>query len=258
MSIIKEYDSFKTKDGREIYLYQAVNNEGEWNNLYERRPIFCPECGIASLKFTPKTSNRCAFLSANSIPPNPDHSDDCSHRYKTIGKRGAREFYDNCTDAQASDKINACINLLKRHNFIMTTDDDDHNPHRPTLRVPQTRDGQIVYRRLRTRSFYSIYKLDDEDMGFPIVFYGRVLLSFERIKSKNSGFEFNVLKVVSAYNDRRQLQSIFLGQQEIDVEENHPYLFSMLGIAERNGKYINIKFYNQNYPLFRIEEPDDN
>lgn len=40
MANIKEYDSFKTKDGREIYLYQAVNDEGEWNNLYERRPIF--------------------------------------------------------------------------------------------------------------------------------------------------------------------------------------------------------------------------
>ena len=41
------------------------------------------------------------------------------------------------------------------------------------------------------------------------------------------------------------------------VEENHPYLFSMLGVAERNGKYNNVKFYNQYRPLFRIEEPDD-
>ena len=68
------------------------------------------------MKFTSKTSNRCAFLSTMPIPPNKEHSDDCSHRYKTIGKRGAREFYDTCTDMQATDKINACINLLKRRN----------------------------------------------------------------------------------------------------------------------------------------------
>ena len=42
----------------------------------------------------------------------------------------------------------------------------------------------------------------------------------------------------------------FLGQHEIDVEENHPYLFSMLGVTERNGKYNNVKFYNQYRPLF--------
>ena len=257
MATIKEYDSFKTQDGREIYLYQAVNADGEWNNLYDRHPIYCPECGTAPLKFTSKTSNRCAFLSTMPIPPNTDHSDDCSHRYNTIGKRGAKEFYDNCTDAQVTDKINACINLLKRRNFIMTTDEDGKNPRCPTLHITRTRNGQTEYKRLRTRSFYSIYELDDEDMGFPIVFYGKVFLSFERTKSKTSDFEFNILKVFSIYRDKRQLQSIFLGQHEIDVEENHPYLFSMLGVAERNGKYNNVKFYNQYRPLFRIEEPDD-
>ena len=257
MANTKEYDSFKTKEGNEIYLYQAVNDDGEWNNLYERHPIFCPECGVAPLKFTSKTSNRCAFLSTMPIPPNKEHSDDCSHRYKTIGKRGAREFYDTCTDMQATDKINACINLLKRRNFIMATDGDGTNLHRPTLHIRQSRNGQTENRRLRTRSFYSIYKLDDEELGFPIVFYGRVFLSFERIKSKATDYEFNVLKVISVYKDGHQLQSIFLGQQEIVIEENHPYLFSMLGITERNGKYINVKFYNPNHPLFRIEEPDD-
>lgn len=39
MATIKEYDSFKTQDGREIYLYQAVNADGEWNNLYDRHVL---------------------------------------------------------------------------------------------------------------------------------------------------------------------------------------------------------------------------
>ena len=43
------------------------------------------------------------------------------------------------------------------------------------------------------------YKLDDEERGYPIVFYGRVFLSFERIKSKATDYEFNVLKVISVY-----------------------------------------------------------
>ena len=33
MANTKEYDSLKTKEGNEIYLYQAVNDDGEWNNL---------------------------------------------------------------------------------------------------------------------------------------------------------------------------------------------------------------------------------
>ncbi|SES28747.1 hypothetical protein SAMN04487884_12710 [Butyrivibrio fibrisolvens] len=257
MANTKEYDSFKTQDGIVIYLYQAINANGEWNNLYAKHPIFCPECGVAPLKFTSKTSSHCAYLSSMPIPPNTEHSDDCSHRYRTIGKRGAKEFYDNCTDDQATDKINACINLLKRRNFIMAIGDADTYPHHPKLYVPQNCNSKVENRRLRTWSFYSIYKLDEEDMGIPIVFYGNVFLSFERVKSKTSDFEFNVLKVISIYNNRHQLQSIFLGQQEIDVEENHPYLFSMLGIIEKNGKYNNVKFYNQYHPLFRIEDPDD-
>lgn len=105
--------------------------------------------------------------------------------------------------------------------------------------------------------FIAFINLMMKNWVFPLFFNGRVFLSFERIKSKATDYEFNVLKVISVYKDGHQLQSIFLGQQEIVIEENHPYLFSMLGITERNGKYINVKFYNPNHPLFRIEEPDD-
>ena len=256
MAYSKEYDSFKTNDGQEIFLYRALDSNGQWSNKYDKHPIFCPECGVAELKFTSKTSNHCAFLSTMPIPPNPEHAEDCSHRYRTIGKQGAKEFYNVCTREQAMDKINACINLLKRRNFLMARGDDEATPHRPRLTFQRTRNGNIETRRLRTRSFYSIYRLDDDDLGFPIVLYGKVYLSVQELKSKQ-GNSFNVLKVMSVYRDRRLLQSIYLGSTTIDVEEEHIYLFSMVGIPEKYNNYINVHFYNRDYTLYGIEEPDN-
>ena len=257
MANIKAYDSFKNEDGEEIYLYQAINEKGEWNNKYERHPIFCPECGIAYLKFTSKTANHCAFLSSMPIPPYPEHSNDCSHQYATIGKQGAKDFYNTCTHEQAIDKINACINLLKRQNHILAIADENQHLHQPSLTVEHSINGRRESRRLRTRSFYSIYKLEDEDIGFPIVFYGKAYLSCESKKSKSKGYDFNVLKVRSIYKDNRTLQSIYFGNNTIDnLREDHIYLFAMIGVPVRKGNFINVNFYNNDYSLYRIEEPD--
>ncbi len=254
---MKEYDSFKIEDGTEIYLYQAINKNGEWNDKYKRYPIFCPECQTALLKFTSKSSNHCAFLSSMPIPPNPEHAKDCSHKYTSIGKRGATEFYNTCTHEQAIDKINACINLLKNRNHILTTDSNNHQPHHPLLTVERTINGRKESRRLRTRSFYSTYELDEEDVGFPIVFYGKVYLSLENKKSKTKEFSFNVIKVHSIYGNKQELQSVYFGNNIIDnLKENHIYLFGMVGVPHYNGKYININFYNKDYSLYCIHEPD--
>jgi hypothetical protein len=258
MGNAREYDSFKTQEGEEIYLYQATNYDGEWNDNYARHPIYCPECGNALLRFTSKTSNHCAFLSSMPIPPNPEHNRDCSHRYKPISKRGAREFYNTCNHEQAVDKINACINLLKRRNFIPATGDENNQPHRPHLTVRRLVNGRERRCRLRTRSFYSIYKLEEEDIGFPIVFYGRVYLSVDSLESKSMDHHrFNVIKVHSIYKENRLLQSLYFGDNTINgLEKEHAYLFAMIGVPERNGNYINVKFYNRDYTLYRIEEPD--
>lgn len=252
----KEYDSFKTQNGEPIELELAIDKDGNWNGKYALHPIFCPECGVAQLKFTSASNIRGAFLSTLTGASYPEHGGDCSHLCRVIGKRYAKEFYNTCTPEQAMDKINACINLLKRRDFIVARGDGNEPPHRPRLTATCTINGKSEARRLRTRSFYSIYKLDDDDMDVPIVFYGRVRLSVEQKTSKTGDYAFYVLKVKSSRNDNRQLQSIYLGSHTIEVKEDHEYLFSMVGIAKEKNRYINIQFYNNNYSLYRIEEPD--
>lgn len=256
MAYEKEYDSFKTQNGESIELYLAIDKDGNWNYKYDLHPIFCPECGVAQLKFTSASNNRGAFLSTLTGASYSGHSEDCSHRHRVIGKRYAKDFYNTCTPEQAMDKISACINLLKRRAFILAEGDGKEPPHRPRLTATYTLNGKSEVRRLRTRSFYSVYKLDNDDIDVPIVFYGRVRLSVEQKTSKTSDYKFNVLKVKSLRSDNRQLQSIYLGMHTIELVKDHEYLFSMVGIAKEKNGYINIQFYNNNYNLYRIEEPD--
>ena len=251
----KEYDSFKTEKGEVVDLQQAVDKDGAWNGIYDRNNIFCPECGRAKLKFTSRTNSHCEYLSSKPIPPNPPHMR-CSHQYKAISKSGARLYYDTCTREQAMDKINACINMMKRRGEPNPGGSGVNPPFGDDLVVKHTQNGHTESRRLRTRSFYSVYKIDEEDLGFPIVFYGKVFLKFQKEHIKDKNISFNTIKVYSSYNDRRQLQSLYFGKNTIDIKDDQLYLFSMIGVPKREGKYINVTFYGRDYSLFSIEEAD--
>lgn len=257
----REYDMFRTNQGDIIPLANAVNGNGDWGNAYARSPIYCPECGNARLKFSKRTSNHMEYLAAITASGYPPHLETCSHNHPLAPKRDTVVYYRECSHNQAMNKINACINLLKHHNFIQELDADNNHPGLPSLTVRIRRQGSEVTHRLKTRSFYSIYNLSDSDLGYPTVFYGKVLLSTET-KTKNSSKEnessqtFNIIKVRSIYNHNKVLKTIYFDNHVLIVDPNREYLFSMLGVPELSNGFISIWFYNRNYDLYRIEDPD--
>lgn len=238
-----EYDEFYyTKDTQGIVefadaLVKDSNNRDTLSNEYDRDYLFCPECMMAKLKFTPEYPPRKAFLS---FVGNGDteHSDICSHRLSLIGKREASEYYDNLTEQQIENKLNSAIEKFLRHSNPTTSEHVHDNPdNNPSVAVYR-KDNNVIRKRLLTRSIYSIYDIDNDELNIPILLYGIVKLSVEQHKSKYEGgndyFYINIL----SKNTNKRIRFFYRASNKDIVDEDAIYYISLIAFFKRddNGK----------------------
>lgn len=196
-----EFDRF-FYDGEIVELVNALDKDQiDLLECFDKSRLYCPECQKTRLKFTRKTSSRRAFLStkpSSASEPNA-HDKNCSHFFKPASRRQTVNHYEQLTDEQINDKLDAAINR-----FLRKAADKDHTgvlpcPDRNPALAPVTKNGRQTYRRLPSRSIYSINDITDEDLDIPTLFYGDVKLRvLEQPTKIPSGKPYYFLNIISS------------------------------------------------------------
>lgn len=177
-----EFDSFYY-NGRIVELADALTaSEDDLKACYSKDNLYCPECAAAKLKFTMKTGKHKAFLSTkpSTAAYRNDHVN-CSHIYERATKAQVCRYYDALDNSQIKDKLNAAINryLLNGSKNPGAGGGGNANPAIAAINGS----GSRTFRRLPTKSLYSIYKVNESEYDIPILIYGDAVLKIESVPS---------------------------------------------------------------------------
>ena len=148
---------------------QRLHNLDELEKEYEQKSgdissyrgrIFCPECRIAELAFTHKTSKKRAFLSTL---PSSGHMADCSLKYESVSRKEIKDYVSNLGEEEMQDRLEAMLNRVlpreREENQIPANDEGD-NPF--TILVG--REGQPNTRKcIPRKSLKSWFDKDEEN-----------------------------------------------------------------------------------------------
>lgn len=99
----EEDESFHQAD--EIFDALRENKDEAYKKY--RGKIYCPECRLARLSIRP--SLEYLFTSKQNMDT---HAEDCSMRYKSIGKRKLKTYYDEITNEEAQLKLESVLDML--------------------------------------------------------------------------------------------------------------------------------------------------
>lgn len=247
-----EYDEFFYKGTPEhiVELKDALVKGRNYRNTlsddYDRSLLFCPECHNGQLKFTPEYPPRRAFLSFIGNGET-DHAEGCSHKLPVAGKRETKEYYDSLTDQQIENKLNAAINRFLRHiNPDENTPEEERYLNHPAV-MTRHRNGEVLRKRLLTRSVYSIYDINDDELNIPILLYGNVKLSIDEHPSKyREGEYYYYLNLIDPETEER-IRYFYRGTVRDNIDINALYHVTIIAVFKRNpnGKLIS-DLYTQN------------
>lgn len=240
-----EYDSFWYNEAT-IELADALDDDQQdLFECYDRDSLFCPECHIAQLKFTRKTSKRRAFLSTrqSSALDNNTHLNTCSHSFPRITKKQAQEYYRHLTDGQIKDKLDSAISAFLRNASSVTEMKTMSSPEINPVIATITESRRRVYRRLPKRSVFSIYDVDDDELNIPVLVYGTVYLSVESCPSKYGSGHYHFLCCRSNQTSR-PVHKIYRASIYDEVEGDRKYYLAAVVILEKRGSSVNSKAYS--------------
>lgn len=123
-----KHKSFETfyfqKDGsiRKIEEINEAIKSNNYNPFYGE--MFCPECCLAELKYTPEYSNKKAYLSAIRVDT---HHEECSYKYEPADNKAISQEFDHLTEEQTQDKLEAVLLYLKRINLFESKEKTKHS-----------------------------------------------------------------------------------------------------------------------------------
>lgn len=246
-----EYDEFFYKGTPEhiVELKDALVKGRDYRDTlsddYDRSLLFCPECHNGQLKFTPEYPPRRAFLSFIGNGET-DHAEGCSHKLPAAGKRETKEYYDSLTNQQIENKLNAAINRFLRHiNPDENTPEEERYLNHPAV-MTRHRNGEVLRKRLLTRSINSIYDINDDELNIPILLYGNVYLSVEEKPDKED--ENNKIFFLNLYDTKTKNRiRFFIRYQNQDIVDKDIvyYIALIVEYYKNEAGELRIKLYNQ-------------
>ena len=223
------YEDFLYVDDQQLHSVYEVQKEYELKKgdiSKYREKMLCPECQIANLRFTHKTSERRAFLST--LPPS-NHEEGCSYNYDLASNRAVKQFVATLTDEQVRDRLEAMLNsLLPRDRR------DDENAVNAEQENPFVIDigainHQLNRRAIPRKSMNRWFDKADENNIF--LFYGKVRLSVEEPKTKK-GKRYRLIVKTKRGEEWIQKTRIFRGMAKDAIDENTTYDLAVLGHLE--------------------------
>jgi hypothetical protein len=238
-----EYDEVYCNDSQTtIPFIDIVTVNGRLKSNINKDHLYCPECKMALLKFSNRSSLRRACLSSRKLT---DHLLSCSHYYKDASKEEICTHYEALTTAQIQAKLQSAINrfLLSPAHPVHPTvplEIDDN----PAITMIEN-NGVRERKRLPTRSLNkSIYNPESVIYETPILFYGNIKLKTINCVSKKD-FSYNKLAICS--KNGNPYCKLFCGYHWDDktININNDYHIAFIGYYKKNpnSKIPKIEIY---------------
>ncbi|MDC4182242.1 hypothetical protein [Mycoplasma bradburyae] len=259
------YEFFFIKDNS-CHSISEVQHEYKIKNgdiSYFRGRMFCPECKIAGLSFTHKTSRKREYLSKL---PSSNHEEGCSYSYIYEKTDQIKDFLKGYSEKKISDKLEARLNTLlniridneKLNETYVTGLNHEHSF------IDIFNKEKRKYIRIPTKSINRPLKPEDNEKEF--IFYGTVKLDVEKvipknnktskdIKSNNNVFYNLILKTQKANNEWKYKTKVWRFINKDDIDINAKYDIAILGKYTTNYNGT-IKPIYQNFVKYRKLETD--
>ena len=236
---------------------QRLHNLDELEKEYEQKSgdissyrgrIFCPECRIAELAFTHKTSKKRAFLSTL---PSSGHMADCSLKYESVSRKEIKDYVSNLGEEEMQDRLEAMLNrmlLREREENQIPANDVDDNPFTILVR----KEGQPNTRKcIPRKSLNSWFDKDEENNIF--LFYGSVHLEVKEIETK-WGTRYKLIVKTNQQGEWKTKTTIFRGENRDEIDQHQNYDLAIIGQLEFYNKLSQIKTVSRSSIMFRIRQ----
>lgn len=236
---------------------QRIHNLDELEKEYEQKSgdissyrgrICCPECRIAELAFTHKTSKKRAFLSTL---PSSDHMADCSLKYESVSRKEIKDYVSNLGEEEMQDRLEAMLNrmlLREREENQIPANDVGDNPFTILVR----KEGQPNTRKcIPRKSLNSWFDKDEENNIF--LFYGSVHLEVKEIETK-WGTRYKLIVKTNQQGEWKTKTTIFRGENRDEIDQHQNYDLAIIGQLEFYNKLSQIKTVSRSSIMFRIRQ----
>ena len=223
------YEDFLYTDDQQLHSLYEVQKEYEQNKgdiSKYRDKMLCPECQIANLRFTHKTSERRAFLSTL---PTSNHEEGCSYNYDLASNRAVKQFVATLTDEQVHDKLESMLNTMLPRDRRDNENAVNAEQQNPFVIDIGARNHQPNRRAIPRKSMNRWFDKADENNMF--LFYGKVRLAVEKCKTRN-GERYKLIVKTWKKDTWINKTSIFRGMAQDDIDENTTYDLAVLGHLE--------------------------
>lgn len=224
----------------------ALTSTGELKSSFNKDNLFCPECKIAKLRFTSKTSQKSAFLSTC---PGSIHLQNCTYSFEAASKREICKYYESLTLNQIQDKLKSYMNHFFKSNTIINHPIQNNDIKINPIILFNSKTKQ--HKRLPTRSLRSVVHKDGDLLDTPILFYGRVRIELDSNNENDKKYYTIKLKNLKSNTTFLYLRTKLSENFDIkNIGQNKCYQFVFLGIYRKNHKYP----YLYNNKSFMIQE----
>jgi hypothetical protein len=234
---------------------QRLHNLDELEKEYEQKSgdissyrgrIFCPECRIAELAFTHKTSKKRAFLSTL---PSSGHMADCSLKYESVSRKEIKDYVSNLGEEEMQDRLEAMLNRMlpreREENQIPANDEGD-NPF--TILVG--REGQPNTRKyIPRKSLKSWFDKDEENNV--LLFYGSVHLEVKEFKTKLGETQYRLIVKTKQDGEWKIKTTIYRGKNKDKIDQHQNYDLAIIGQIEFYNNHPQIKTVSSSSIMFR-------
>ncbi len=231
----KSFNEFYYVKDNELHSIEEICREykiKDGNIAVYRDNIFCPECRKAKLRFTHQTHLRKAFLSKI---PTSKHEEGCSYINEYATKSQIKRFIEELNENQIKDRLEAILNrLLFMYNKDIIRNNNVINIENPFVININSNLERVIHRTIPRKSLNLWFNKDEENKIY--LFYGRVKLKVEEIKTKDKIF-YRLMVEIKKKDRYKYKTNIFRGYIKDEIDEKAIYDIALLG---------HIEFYNGN------------
>lgn len=249
MSKTKKFEDFFYKENGSIEKVDMLIDYDERNGNIDPyvNQIFCPECYNAALSFVHGKTPHLRSI------PSSTHLDSCSYNYSYAKTNTISDYLDELTPEQVAGRLNSMMRqLMPNHREIIELKTNLAIENNSLLfDEEENKEGRKIVKKTIRRQRLSGW-IDQSIAGKLHIFYGDVKISSKTCKSKAGNTYFKwVIKTQNKNGEWKYRTSLYRGSIDEYFDENAVYKMVFIGVANFNGRFLNIELENMNAVLYK-------
>ena len=212
--------------------------------------IFCPECYIAALSFVHGKTPHLRSI------PSSLHSNSCSYNYSYARKTTILKYLEKLTSEQVKNRLNSMMRqLMPSKNDIAQLQSNLTIENNSFLfdEEENTQSKKVIKKTIRKQRLSGW--IDSDISGKLYLFYGDVQISSEEKQSKTGNTYFRwVIKTKNKDGVWKYRTSLYRGSINECFDKDSVYKIVLIGTANFDNGYLNIKLENRNAVLYKKVE----